>query len=52
MDNTGKERSCISQLEEIVTKENIGGGTSKNDSSRAFTRLLGKPTDDTGHALG
>jgi hypothetical protein len=51
-DTTGNSRSCLSKVEAIVTKENIGGGTDTNDSSRAFARLLGKPTDDAGHGLG
>jgi hypothetical protein len=35
-----------------IEKQNIGGGSETNASSRAFVRRLGNPTDDAGHAVG
>ncbi|GMU62579.1 MAG: hypothetical protein AMXMBFR34_43420 [Myxococcaceae bacterium] len=45
---SGELKSAFAKIE----PQNIGGGTPTNESSRAFVRLLGRETDDAGHAIG
>jgi len=45
---SGELNSAFAKIE----PGNIGQGTITNDSSRAFARRLGNPTDDAGHAIG
>jgi hypothetical protein len=47
----GKSGEVLSVFAKIE-KKHIDKGTSTNDSSRSFARLLGNSTDDAGHVLG